>query len=109
MNNFISTNLNEFISLRYIRKMKVFRNSDELQDDERIVDPIEKLKIETFYISLDIIITELQTRFNNNQIDVLRDLTLFSEKRILELNNYPTKLLTNAFQILRNTYIFFIN
>lgn len=64
--HFMSTNLNKFELLKSIRKSKVPRNSDELLDDERIIVHKEKLMVEIFYTSLDIIIKELQTRFNSN-------------------------------------------
>lgn len=64
------------------------------------------MKINTFYFALDITITELETRFNNNQIGILRDLSLFFEKRIIELNKHPKKLPIDAFKILCSIYQF---
>lgn len=61
------------------------------------------MKINTFFTALDITITELNVRFNNNQIGILRDLSFFSEKRILELNKQTKNLPLDAFKILCST------
>lgn len=78
--------------MKEIRKRKVPRQFDEEQNDARILESLKEMKINTFHFALDINITELETRFNNNQIGILRDLSLISEKRIIELNNHPKKL-----------------
>jgi len=104
--HFKTTIHTEFEPLKEIRKRKVPRQFDEEQNDEPIMNSLKEMKINTFYFALDITIAELETRFNNNQIGILRDLSLFSEKRIIELNKHPKKLPIDAFKMLCSIYQF---
>lgn len=71
-----------------VRRKKKF--SDQKAAHEPILDPIEWLKVKKVYTTIDIISTQLQERFNNNQNRAIEDLCLFSSKRIKEISKSKT-------------------
>ncbi|KAE9530452.1 hypothetical protein AGLY_010914 [Aphis glycines] len=97
-----------FVALPTPRCRRVPKFSDELQKDEPITDPITKFKIECYYSALDIIQNELNDRFGNDEAELLKDLSLLSKKRILEVKNSPNSLPKDAFKIVCELYSTFL-
>lgn len=56
-------------------------SSDELQN----LSPINNFKINTYFIVIDIISSQIFERFNNNSNPLINDLSLFNKKRLLEI------------------------
>lgn len=98
-----------FVALPTPRCRRVPKLSGELQRDEPITDPITKFKIECYYGALDIIQNELNDRFGNDEAELLKDLSLLSKKRILELKNSPNSLPKDAFKIVCELYSTFLH
>lgn len=87
-----------FSPLSMPRYKRIPRKSGELTNDDPIINPIEKFKIECYYGTLDLIQTELNDRFNDDSSGLLKDLSLLSKKRILEVRISPHLLPKDAFQ-----------
>uniref|UniRef100_A0A2S2PBA1 Zinc finger MYM-type protein 1 n=2 Tax=Schizaphis graminum TaxID=13262 RepID=A0A2S2PBA1_SCHGA len=98
----------EFVALPTPRCRRVPKFSGELQRDEPITDPITKFKVECYYGALDIIQNELNNRFGNDEAELLKDLSLLSKKRILEVKNSPNSLPKDAFKIVCELYSTFL-
>ncbi|XP_027841096.2 zinc finger MYM-type protein 1-like [Aphis gossypii] len=58
------------------RVRRVPRQSGELSNDEQINDPVMAYKINTYFIIIDKVLSELNKRFNNNSIMIAKDLSL---------------------------------
>lgn len=72
----------EFVPLSRPRQRKVPKILfEELCQDEPIIDPIKKLKVECFYTALDKIQTELNERFGMDGNGLLKDISLVSKKK----------------------------
>lgn len=91
------------------RKRKVPQKADELCQDEVVQDPIKKFEIDTFYWVLDIIITQIDNRFMENNLEVLKDLALLSIKRIKEIKKNPHSIPKDAFKTVCSVYNTFLN
>lgn len=98
----------EFVALPTPRRRRVPKFSGELQRDEPITDPITRFKVECYYGALDIIQNELNDRFGNDEAELLKDLSLLSKKRILEVKNSPNSLPKDAFKIVCELYSTFL-
>jgi len=98
----------EFVDLPTPRRRRVPKFSGELQRDEPITDPIIRFKVECYYGALDIIQNELNDRFGNDEAELLKDLSLLSKKRILEVKNSPNSLPKDAFKIVWELYSTFL-
>lgn len=88
----------DFTSFSVPRYRRIPKRSGELVGDNPINDPIKKFKIECYYGALDLIQTELNYRFGDESSDLLKDLSLLSRKRILEVRHLPHSLPKDAFQ-----------
>lgn len=98
----------EFVALPTPRRRRVSKFSGELQRDEPITDPITRFKIECYYGALDIIQNELNDSFGNDEAELLKDLSLLSKKRILEVKYSPNSLPKDAFKIVCELYSTFL-
>lgn len=88
----------DFSSLPVPRYKRIPKKSGELVNDNPINDPIKKIKIECYYGALDLIQTELNDRFGDESSGLLKDLSLLSRKRILEVRLLPNSLPKDAFK-----------
>lgn len=90
----------EFEPLRTARKRKVKVMAGELCSDEDEVEqnPIQKFKIDTYFVALDIIQTQISQRFTDKTIEVMKDFALLSSKRIKELKKNPKSIPIDAFK-----------
>lgn len=102
--SFIDKSDYEFEVLRTTRIKKVPRKHDEKCTDERIQDPIQLFKINTVLPALDHVNNEMNKRFNPDHIGILKDISLFSLKRIEEIMKKPILLPIDSFVKLCNTY-----
>uniref|UniRef100_A0A1B6DUM8 Uncharacterized protein n=1 Tax=Clastoptera arizonana TaxID=38151 RepID=A0A1B6DUM8_9HEMI len=68
-------------SLKRIRKRKRFM--DELAIDEIILDPMAKLRTEVFFKVLDSVITQLHDRFPERSLNIVQQMTNFSNEKLL--------------------------
>ncbi|KAF0713670.1 zinc finger MYM-type protein 1-like isoform X1, partial [Aphis craccivora] len=101
---FIDKSDYEFEVLRTTRIKKVPRKHDERCTDERIQDPIQLFKINTVLPALDHVNNEMNKRFNPDHIGILKEISLFSLKRIEEIMKMPNLLPIDSFVKLCNTY-----
>lgn len=74
----------EFEPLGTARKRKVRKMAGELCSDEVEQNPIQKFKIDTYFVALDIIKTQISQRFTDTTIEVMKDFALLSNKYIKE-------------------------
>jgi len=56
--------------------------SGELSDDEVILNPIQNIKVNTYFYAIDIVLRQLSERFSDKSIGVLKDLSLLTSKVI---------------------------
>lgn len=103
---FIETSDRLFEPLKEVRIVRVPRKADENCLDDPITDPIFKMKVEMFYIVLDRTLSALKIRFNDDYVGILRDISLFSIKRIIEIKNNNAKLPLDRFDALCSCYQF---
>lgn len=86
--NFMKGTEIEFQPLCHTRLRK-HKMRGEIADDEPIMDPKDSFKVETFYASIDMAITQMKERFvgedNATTLMLLRDLSLLSLKRLSEV------------------------
>jgi len=88
----------EFEPLRITRKRKVRKIAGELCSDEVEQNPIQKFKVDTYFVALDIIKTQISQRFTDKTIEVMKDFALLSTKRIKELKKNPKNIPIDAFK-----------
>lgn len=87
------------------RHRRVPRQHDEISQDEVFNDSIQSYKINTYYVILDIILTELKRRFNDNYINVAKDLFLLTPKYVSSMmkeTNIPTDAFISVCSIYNN-------
>lgn len=86
---------------RHARKRKIM--FDEKAPDETISDPIVNFRVNTYFASVDLILSEINRRFlgdnneNVEQISIFKDLSLLSKKRMKQLKVNPTQYLKMHF------------
>jgi len=81
-------NMNNLMSFRN-RKRNVVRRSGELCVDQSIQDSKQYYKISVFFLVIDIILQQLNDRFDKNTLSVMKDIGLLSIKRIKEVGPVP--------------------
>ncbi|XP_060855359.1 zinc finger MYM-type protein 1-like [Metopolophium dirhodum] len=103
--------IENFTPLENVRSRKkiVPRKADELCQDETVQDPLKKFKIDTFFLVLDLIITQINNRFTDNNLEVLKDLALLSIKIINEIKINPDNIPKDAFKSVCSVYHTFLN
>jgi len=107
--NFSENNKVEFTPLPIPRKRKVPKKSNELGNDEPIIDPKQKFKINCFFVVIDQVQNELNERFSTDNTGLLNDISLISRKRILEVRSNPNYLPKDAFNAVCNIYSKYLN
>lgn len=91
------------------RVRRVRRRDGEMAQDEPITDPLQKVKVEMFFTSLDKIIQLISERFNERAQGVFKDLSLFTRKRILEIKEGPSQFPKDAFAAFCTVYGKFVD
>lgn len=94
----------EFEPLQIVRKRKVRKMVGELCSDEVEQNPIQKFKIDTFFVALDIIKIQINQRFTDKTIEVMKDFALLSIKRIKEFKKNPKSIPIDAFKAVSLVY-----
>jgi len=89
-NTFIQSKQNDFsftpiVSTRIKRIKKMVGES---ASDENITDSIDHFRIKTYIVILDILITRISERFNENHSPLYKDISLFQRKRLREVKNF---------------------
>ncbi|KAF0718642.1 Uncharacterized protein FWK35_00030289, partial [Aphis craccivora] len=86
-NDFIQSKNNEFsfapLPINRIRRTK--KMPSVVSSDQRIIDQMENLKVNTFYTIFDITTTQITKRFNEETMPFFKDLSLLSHKRLKEV------------------------
>jgi len=85
------------------RRRRVPRQYDEKLRDQALEDPVVSYKVNTYFVILDIISADLKKRFNDNYIEVAKDLYLLTPKcvsNIMEKSSFPL----DAFVSMCNVY-----
>lgn len=67
-----------------MRRKKVMAG-DMTLDEQPSQNPIQNFKINTYFIIIDIVNTQLSKRFNECSIPLIKDLALFQKKRLVEI------------------------
>jgi len=89
------------------RKRRV--QDGERAADEPIIDPLMKFRVETFFASVDNIISLISERFNDRAQSLYKDLALLTKKRIAEVESDHTSLPEDAFLAFSTLYSKFVN
>lgn len=96
-----------------LRKKKILPG--EKAEDELITDPLVHFRIDTYFNTLDITISEIKRRFfgdgvdNIQQIGLFKDLSLMTQKRMKEIKKNSSSIPKDAFESFSNIYGRFIN
>lgn len=101
---FISRTGETFAPLPVPRRRRVRRLPGERAEDEPIDDELQKIKVFTYFASLDAIHTLIADRFSDNAQGIFEDLSLFTKERILEIQKNISDLPDDAFSKFCNVY-----
>lgn len=101
-------NIEDFKPLQMNRKKVVPRMYDEKLLDDSIDQPLKNFKVNTYYIAIDLTLTQMKDRFSDISTGIFRDLSLFSRRRIKEVANDSSKLPSDAFLIFSSVYEKFV-
>lgn len=109
--NFINSKLIDFsfTSLEISRVKKIKRMPGEIAADEQLNSPIDNFRIKTYYSIIDIVITQITERFNEDSTPLFKDLSLFQIKRLHEVAENASSLPIDAFDGLAHVYGKFLN
>ncbi|KAK3907343.1 Zinc finger MYM-type protein 1 [Frankliniella fusca] len=91
------------------RVRRVRRRDGEQAHDTPIVDALTKFRVETYFASLDNIIQLLTERFSDRAQGVLKDISLFTRKRMSEVERNKSVLPDDAFKAFCAVYAKFVN
>lgn len=106
--NYIEKSDMEFSPLPIHRIRKKKRLSNEEIEDHPITDPKYEFKIKTYFVSLDTIITAINDRFTSKSQNLLKDISLFSTKRLNEVKISSRSLPIDAFNTFCEIYSEFV-
>lgn len=81
----------------------------ELCSNEVEQNPIQESKVDTYFVVLDIIKTQISQRFTDKIIEVMKDFALLSTKRIKNLKKNPKSISINAFKAVCLVYHTLLN
>jgi len=85
------------------RLKRVPRQPGELSNDEQINDPVMAYKVNTYFVIIDKVSSELHKRFNNNSIMIAKDLSLLTIK-VISSNMKNKSIPVDAFSSICNNY-----
>ncbi|XP_022175063.1 zinc finger MYM-type protein 1-like [Myzus persicae] len=98
----------EFSPLPIHRPRKKKRLPSEQIEDNPITDPKYEFKIKTYFVALDTIITAINDRFTSKSLNLLKDISLFSTKRLNEIKCKNSALPKDAFNSFCDVYSKFV-
>lgn len=89
-NKFIQSKQNDysFTPIVSTRIKRIKKMVGESASDEKITDPIDNFRIKTYIVILDILITQISERFNENLSPLYKDISLFQRKRLREVKTF---------------------
>lgn len=99
----------EWQNLPVPRKRRVPTHYGELARDTPIDDPLDKFRVETYFVAVDHAISEISSRFGDLTVGIFKDLALLSRRRLMEVNGEPDKLPSDAFDTFCGTYPQFVD
>lgn len=82
---------------------------DEICEDETRVNPLDKFKIDTYFVCMDVINSYLSEYFNILTVGIFKDIALFCKRRILEVKKNPSSLPEDCFSTFCEVYEKFID
>jgi len=91
------------LSISSNRRRRVPRQYDEKLRDQTIEDPVVSYKVNTYFVILDIISADFKKRFNDNYIEVAKDLYLLTPKCVSNIMEKSSFLL-DAFVSICNVH-----
>ena len=97
----------EFEPLPTTRSRKRKKMPGEMSSDETIVDPADSFRVKTFYVMVDTVTTQLHKRFKGDSdvtLELIKDLSLLSRKRLIEVCENPKCLPQDAFNSFCSIY-----
>lgn len=80
------------------RVRRVTRRDGERAADAPIEDPVKKFRVETFFGTVDSIISLISERFDDRAQGVFKDLGLFTHKRMMQIKEDPASMPDDAFK-----------
>jgi hypothetical protein len=98
-----------FTPLVHYRVRRIKKMPGEIAFDEEFADPVQNFKIKSYYVMLDIVSTQIQERFNESSIPLLKDISLFQQKRLKDVLNNASSLPVDVFQGFENIYGKFVS
>lgn len=98
----------EFSPLPIHRSRKKKRLPSEKIENNPITDPKYEFKIKTYFVYLDTIINPINDRFTSKSQNVLKDISLFSTKRLNEVKCTNSVLPKDAFNSFCEIYSKFV-
>lgn len=90
------------------RQRRVSRQSGETNSDDPINNPVVSYKVNTYFIIIDKVLTELKKRFQDNTIDIAKDLALLSPKLIYAMRK-ELSIPTDEYSSICENYKQFLN
>jgi len=109
VDQFVIDSEQEFTPIVVSRPKRCPKKSGELSKDTPILDPVKQIRIECFNKTLDIIQMDFSERFNINETSLMKDLSLISRRRIMEVRKNPETLPKDAFIIVCELYSKYLN
>ncbi|XP_034232796.1 zinc finger MYM-type protein 1-like [Thrips palmi] len=93
-----------------VRRLRRKRRLDgELASDEPVEDPYEKFRIDCFVTTLDVVSMQLNVYFNDSSLEIIRDISLLSRRRMAEVRQNSESLPADAFEELCEVYKNFLD
>lgn len=86
-----------------VRRKKVMAG-DMALDEQPSQNPIQNFKTNTYFITIDIVNTQLSERFNECSIPLIKDLALFQKKRLVEITKTANNIPADAFNGFEQVY-----
>lgn len=109
VDQFVIDSEQEFTPIVVSRQKRCPKKSGELSKDTPILDLVKQIRIECFNKTLDIIQIDFSERFNINETGLMKDLSLISRRRIMEVRKNPETLPKDAFIIVCKIYSKYLN
>lgn len=106
VNSKIDFDLSPFAQIRTRKKKKM--SGEILSDELPNVSPINNFKINTYFVVIDIVSSQISERFNEFSSPLMVDLELFKKKRVIEINKL-SNLPNDAFNGFQKVYGKFVS
>lgn len=98
-----------FTPLVLIRARRIKTMVGELALDEYILELIDNFKIKTYNVILDILLTQINERFNENLTPLYKDIPHFQRKRLKEVEKLSSSSPLDTFNEFESIYSKFVS